>query len=417
MDRRAFWALGFAVVLLAYSVRDLYVAHAQLTSPFAGDAGAYVRYGQHILEGYFGTGSEPDAHRPPGYPTLIAMALALGGDSYGRLLQWQVLMGAATVGLTIALGRRWLPEWGALLAGLLLALWPHHITFSAEVLSEVLYGFVLTAALLAASTAKRRAWVWLCTGLLFAAAAMVNTVAVLVPLVTGAALIGRESPQRWIALISPVVLIVGCWSLRPVEGGTDRIWINLVQGSHPAYHESWRGQGDVAKSIEAEARAAAANPAEGIAAIAPRIAANPGRYAAWYAAKPWHLWSWDIRISAPGGPYARPVSGSLLDTQPLRLTSAVLRRMNPAIFVAALLAAILALRRPGPAASIALTMFYVTAVHLVLQAEPRFSIPYRSIELLLAVSAACWAVAWFRLARVSSDRLASKSSGRSRIAH
>jgi hypothetical protein len=44
----------------------------------------------------------------------------------------------------------------------------------------------------------------------------------------------------------------------------------------------------------------------------------------------------------------------------------------------------------------ALLFLYVTAVHVVLQAEPRYAISYRPVEMLLAVSALAWAIAWLR---------------------
>jgi hypothetical protein len=50
----------------------------------------------------------------------------------------------------------------------------------------------------------------------------------------------------------------------------------------------------------------------------------------------------------------------------------------------------------------ALLFAYVTAVHVVLQAEPRYSVAYRPIELLLAVAALAMAAQWLRSRRGAS---------------
>lgn len=76
------------------------------------------------------------------------------------------------------------------------------------------------------------------------------------------------------------------------------------------------------------------------------------------------------------------------------------RTLNPIIFGLALLFAIYALAKRAPAASIlALSFAYFTAVHMVLQAEPRYSVPYRPIEFLLFVGALATAARSFTAAR------------------
>ena len=47
--------------------------------------------------------------------------------------------------------------------------------------------------------------------------------------------------------------------------------------------------------------------------------------------------------------------------------------------------------------AVAATFLYVTAVHVVLAAEPRYAVPYRPLEILLAVSGCALAAdAWRR---------------------
>lgn len=395
MERKEFWLLSAMIVLLAFTLRDIYVAQTIVLAPFSGDAGQYILYSHSIREGYFGLEGTPDAYRPPGYPALIALTQLLGGDGYQRLLMWQVLLGTATVAFTIALARVWLPPSAAALAGFLMAIWPHHIAFSAEVLTEVLAGFLLTAALWAAAVAKRRWWAWAGAGLLFAAGAMVNSVILLVPLIAGVALLGHSAPGRWLALLAPVVLIVGGWSMRPVEGGKDRIMQNLVQGSSPLYHEVWAQPAHpeivmAHRAIEDETRAAVANPSDGLRVIASRLSQRPFYYAGWYASKPWHLWSWRVQISADKGIAVHAVQQTPAIADLMRSLGGLTRTINPLLFVLAFGFAICATLRPGVGRMIGLAFLYVTAVHVVLQAEPRYSVPYRPIEMILFVAALWW---------------------------
>lgn len=90
--------------------------------------------------------------------------------------------------------------------------------------------------------------------------------------------------------------------------------------------------------------------------------------------------------------YVHPVTNSPLEVSPLLEVSNTLRLLNPAIFVGSLLFALAFAFRPGPLGMVALSFLYFTAIHVVLQAEPRYSVPYRPVQLLLVVSAVTWAV-------------------------
>lgn len=47
-------------------------------------------------------------------------------------------------------------------------------------------------------------------------------------------------------------------------------------------------------------------------------------------------------------------------------------------------------RQAYAAVAVALFVLYVTAIHVVFQSEPRYGIPYRPEEILLAVTALFW---------------------------
>jgi multisubunit Na+/H+ antiporter MnhF subunit len=321
--------------------------------------------------------------------------MMVGGDSWPRyLLVGQAFMGAATVALTIAIARQWMPMWAALATGLLLTFWPHHIAFTAEVLGEVELGLCLTGALLLTVIAVERksAGLGVAAGATWAAAYLVNPIVALLPVAIGVIYWRPGTRQTAVAALIPLVIVAGLWSMRGVHGGSDRIWINLVQGSYPLYHRAYVSRNAhpeparIIAEIDAETQLMVRDKGAGGKAMAARLTSDPGAYARWYGSKAYLLWAWDVRISDAFGPYVHVVNGSPLEQFPLSLAMTFTRMLNPFIFVVALLFAVYALAR-GPAAAriLALSFLYFTAVHLILQAEPRYSTPYRPIELLLFV--------------------------------
>ena len=418
---RRFLLALFLLTLFAWLLREYFVLATIVEVPIRGDVRDYVAYAWNLLHhGVFSKAwpadamPVPDGFRGPGYPLFIAAAMVLQSrpdDWYALLLHAQALVGALTVTGTVLLARRWLSPGWALFAGVLLALWPHHIAATGALLSEVVFGatlvFAMLCAVLAQGTTRTRTWA-IASGALFGYAYLVNPLVLFLPFVL-AALSWRN--RRGLAaawLLGVFLLPVAAWSVRDAglpHGSGDRAKVNLVQGAWPQYHAAWNTSASNATSrrimqaIDHEERLLKADTGTGLREIGARMGEDPGYYARWYLLqKPWLLWDWDIRVGA-GGIYFHKVSHSPLDTNPLlRASTAVLHWLNPLLFALAL-AASLALAWGGwrrrawvqPAAAMtALLFLYVTAMHALLQAEPRYSIPYRPFELLLATAALAW---------------------------
>jgi hypothetical protein len=180
-----------------------------------------------------------------------------------------------------------------------------------------------------------------------------------------------------------------------------RAAINLVQGSWPVYHHAWQAlvQGDpggteIIRLIGNESRLLDADPISGASAMINRMRMAPGYYATWYLwNKPALLWSWDIQIG-PGGVYSLNVKKSPLKTVPLlHASSKALQVANPLLTLLAFSGAFTLLiggfRGSVNAGSFvtALLMLYLTLVHTVFQAEPRYANAYRGVEVLVILSA------------------------------
>ncbi|MGO4551597.1 hypothetical protein AB4059_10900 [Lysobacter sp. 2RAF19] len=369
------WLPYVAVLALALLVRESFVLTAWCPDLARGDSGTYLAYAANLLQhGMFSAnGVTPDAFRTPGYPLLLAAL-----HSIPAVLQAQVLMGVATVGCVMAIARRWLSKPWAVVAGVWMALQPHHIAATGAVLTEITFGFCLIAALLCVLLRRPVG-----AGALFGFGYLVNPVIAFLPF-----LLARKRAGVVMCLVAS--LAIGGWSARNALTGAQgdtRAVVNLVQGAFPEYHQAWKWQRQFMASQYAaiNAEVDAAKQGDYSATIA-RMSADPVKYAGWYLSKPTLLFDWDIRIGQ-GGIYAVLENDSPLDRGWLLVVSALQNGLNPLVFCLAFCGLVLAAFRGGPERVVAIALVYLTAVHVVLQAEPRYAIPYRSLEILMAVSA------------------------------
>jgi hypothetical protein len=418
--RRFLVALSF-LTLFAWLLREYFVLATVVEAPIRGDVRDYVAYAWNLV--HHGVFSRvwpsqaipmPDGFRGPGYPLVLAAAMALKADPegwYRLMLHAQALIGAITVTGTVLLARHWLSTRWALFAGLLLALWPHHIAATGALLSEVVLGAALAWAMLCVAcvhaASRPRAWA-IAAGAAFGYAYLVNPLVLFLPFLIAALAWrgGKGKAAAWMLVI--FLLPVAIWGVRgallPDGGSGDRAKVNLVEGSWPLYHAAYvsRNASPIAHAImiaiDREERLLKSDPHAGLVEMGTRMAREPFVYARWYVLdKPWLLWDWDIRLGAgSGGLYVEKVTHSPLATNPtLRVTTSMLHLLNPLVFFLAFVAALALVigtwqRRSwaGPAATmVALLFLYVTAAHALLQAEPRYSTPYRPFELLLCVTA------------------------------
>lgn len=417
-----FAIISALVVLLAFLIREYYVLVSVVEVPIRGDIREYVVYAWNLYHHVIFSLSEPgtiapvpDSYRSPGYPWLLALCMWLrpiGNDWYGLALQMQVVLGTATVLFALCVGRRWLSTGWTLMAGLLLAVWPHHVAATGVLLSEVAFGCALMAGMACLATAcdGPKAWLFALAGLAFAAGYLINPLIALFPPAVGLLIWRAAGPRMTLTFMATFMIPVLGFALRnaaldhtaSAQHPVGRAAMNFVQGSWPQYHQAWsaRYTGDVIgtqilDAMERETARLDSDPLAGFQAIASRLSSDPGYYATWYLLrKPFLLWDWSIRIGY-GGPYVLPVQHSPLETHPLlRASTTALQRLNPfctlLAFAGALSLLLGALRKsswaPPAAAMAALLLLYLTAIHTLFQAEPRYATAYRGIEILLVVS-------------------------------
>lgn len=179
----------------------------------------------YLLPGFdlaTGLGFDPIFKRPPGYPLFVGGALWLfGQQNLLGLLAAQHLIGLLTVALTYLLGRALWGQAAGWLAGSLAAISGPLILTEHYIMSETLFGCLLTAGLLSATYGlQRRRLAWLAaSGFLLGLAALCRPVAqllvplfVLLPLVTWGQ--RRQAIGAGLAVVACYGLVVSPWMAR-----------------------------------------------------------------------------------------------------------------------------------------------------------------------------------------------------------
>jgi 4-amino-4-deoxy-L-arabinose transferase-like glycosyltransferase len=421
------------VTLVAMGLRWYYLCHAMVYGPVRGDAVQYYAYAWNLVHHGVFSQAHPgsslvvsDSFRDPGYPVFLALWMRLFSDFsawYAAVLLAQAMLGALTVTLLVMAARRWIADRWVLAAGLVIAAWPHSITIDSFLLSETLFGFLCALALLLASRALQRArpsWTT-AAGLAFGMAALTN--AILVPfgvLLAGALYLRRHLTKRAAAVLAMSALALPlAWGIRNAQlpsgpSSSGRAMINLVQGSWPTYHSAYLQavSGDpegsrIMHEIGHESDVMRREPTEGLRLMAHRMAAAPLHYVAWYLGKPALLWDWSIRMGQ-GDIYVYPTINSPMDSNPLlRAWVSICHGINTLLMLLAFAGCIAALVRGRCAPTgfvTGLLLVYVTVLYSVLQAEPRYSIPFRGMEILLACHALQLLVEWLKSRRAVPTR-------------
>src|SRR5262249_44925455 len=131
-----------ALLLLAVGLRAGVLW--KLRASLAEDRDGYRRIAESVVagKGYVDPqAGTPTAYRPPLSPLLLAAVFGCGGGelSIGIL---QLLLGTATVAMTVAAGRRLGFERASLVAGLLVAVDPLLLSQTALVMTETLAAFL-----------------------------------------------------------------------------------------------------------------------------------------------------------------------------------------------------------------------------------------------------------------------------------
>ncbi len=399
---------GLALFALALFIRVEYFSHTEVINPFSGDASAYMKYAENLDRHHIfsrdtqSASPAPDAYWAPGYPFFIVLstrvAKFMGSNPYSTLMLTQALLGALVVLLTYLIAKLFLSHKLALSAALLSAFSPHLISMGNYILTESLFSFTLLLSLYLFMLLLERQKLGLAigTGLSFGAAYMVNPVMFFSPLLLALWFSWRTpvlSKKVLVSMLLSFLVIVSAWSLRNFinvdanqSGSSDRVLANLIVGSHSDFYDIWRANPrDPNNPATLDAAEVQGSIPAFLNILGPRIQAEPAEFAHWYLlAKPYLLWSWDILIGQ-GDIHVFNVKYSLYQQSALAsLSYSVMKSTHVIVFAFALFGMFFWLKNHHPQASVLyIALIYISAVYVVLQAEPRYSVPLRP-EMYLA---------------------------------
>ena len=218
-QRRVYWAC----LLLALLVR---CGFAAVTDPRSlntrwttvSDSALYDRFGWNLAsEGTLGARSTPSAFCLPAYPLLVAGVYRISGHLPGAVRWVQALLGLATVFLLGRLARCLGGRRTELLAVAIGAIYPYFIYYNGELLTETLFIFALSGAMLSAARVGSQGR--LLDGVLHGlfAGLLVMTRPTGVFLEVGVLILARpwakqDRRRRSIALLAGAILVALIWS-------------------------------------------------------------------------------------------------------------------------------------------------------------------------------------------------------------
>ena len=272
-------------------------------------------------------------------------------------------------------------------------------------LTETLFCFTLAMSLLLFILAlkKQNNLLHCLSGFFFGLSYLVNPVIFFFPFIATLVVYyffneNKLKKQNILLFLGCFLLIFALWSVRGMvsvkgesDSSLDRAETNFIIGSHSDFYDIWR-KNPRDESLPKAWEMAREEPLGKILGdVMRRVAADPVHYSYWYfIEKPYLLWSWNI-LTGQGDIYIYPVVTSLYKRSRLAILSYSLSKTLHywALFFALFgLLYLFASKDNKPPIEVLLVyscLLYVSAVYVVLQAEPRYSIPLRP-ELYLAAA-------------------------------
>jgi len=423
LTKNSIYLLAF-IFVAAFFIRVQFVRLTVDNLYIERDAKEYTLYAHNLFKhGIFSKAIseeklQPDSFRSPGYPLFIALIMAAGGEQryLPVLIYTQAILSALLVPLTFFTGIYFIPASVALVAAVLVALSPHLITITANVLTETLFAFLLLAAICCfqSALANKHKVLFIISAVFFGCAYLTNEASLFMPYGLSVVIyvlkffdqksfIKNGYFLKLVLFLLIFSFVPAAWFLRnhfnlsaDAKRGSDRAIATMSHGAYPNF---------IYKSLRYKRfpyREDPMQPAFGasfenfIEIFWARVKNEPYRYSKWYlVGKPYYFWSWDI-IQGVGDVYIYPVKTSLFESsKAAKLTKVTMRFLHPIVLLLAF--ACIAfffqnyrLQKTGDTLhSTALlplaVCVYFTGIYMFFAPWPRYSIPLRPELYLCAV--------------------------------
>jgi 4-amino-4-deoxy-L-arabinose transferase-like glycosyltransferase len=438
----------FAILALAAWLRIEAAMHTVVEVPIRADARDYVAYSYNMLHSstYSRQVAWPvvkrhvtpvsDAMRQPGYPAFLTLFLRGEPDQkfVDAVVLSQACIGICIVALVFCLARLMFGAAAGLGAMLFAALSPHLIVMEGYVLSETLFALSVLATLGALllmcrppDVAKRLKWA-AATGVLLALSCYVRpTLEHLAPLMFLVVwLVPGLKPYRREASVIAIVfaLTMAPWWVRNLNvighlSDPTLMISTLHHGSYPDF--IYPGNADSAGypyEYDPLTPQIESSLASVLGYIFHKFTEQPLTYLHWYLiGKIQFFLDWDI-VDGAYDVFTYPVLQSPYYSDMVFITThAIMRGMHWPLAIAGVIGALLAWTpfvipvfsgwRLGAVRVMSCMMLYVLLVHIAGAPYPRYSIPFRPLQYLLAMFAivlACRAAGRYRRQRPRRER-------------
>ena len=192
----------FAVVLIVGAVLRWITWRAYRPALLFPDSHSYLQYARHLRVGFW---------QPSGYPIFLWPLVRLEHPTVIPLVQ-HLLGLAIAVLIYLVLRRRGVPSWGAALAAAPILLDPLQLIVEQYVLSDVLFEFLVCAAIVLLVWHRRPGWLALGgAGLLLGAASVTRSAGIFLVAVAVVGALTARVGWRVVALVGTFCLSLGAY--------------------------------------------------------------------------------------------------------------------------------------------------------------------------------------------------------------
>jgi 4-amino-4-deoxy-L-arabinose transferase-like glycosyltransferase len=229
------------ILVLAGALRLLWALVVPMRP--VSDGIAYLTFARNLAAGgAFGWDpAVPDAFWPPGAPFLYSLLLRAFGPDLESIVALNVLLSMAVIVLTMRLVRAWDGDRSALIAGLMLAIWPLQIQFVTVLSSELPFTVAMLLAFCAFGKPPNRWLGVVAMGVFMALAAYLRPTALLLPAGLALIVLWRRFPPIPVVAQAAGATIVMALLIAPWTARNFEVFDQFVPISANAGANLWMG--------------------------------------------------------------------------------------------------------------------------------------------------------------------------------